>query len=320
MSEQVPRPGESVPTVTRRALVTGVSGFVGSHLAEYLLASDWEVHGFDRPDRPRPEPQLASMHTGDLLDLPCVEDVVLACQPSHVFHLAAVISDGPLRPYEVNVIGTAHLFAAMRAARLSARVLVTSSSAVYGEPRTLPVTEEAALQPATDYAASKAAQEMVALANQRRGMDVVRVRPFNLLGPRQPPSLVISAIAGQIVAAERSGAGVIRIGSTAPRRDYTDVRDAVRAYVAVAENRSLSGVYNVCSGQSVSIQECLDRLIAMSEVDVRVESDADLVRRNDVGEQVGSPARIQAATGWRPQISFGDSLAAVLNGLRSSHA
>ena len=177
-------------------------------------------------------------------------------------------------------------------------MLVTSSSAVYGEPRTLPVTEEAALQPATDYAASKAAQEMVAVANQRRGMDVVRVRPFNLLGPRQPPSLVISAIAGQIVAAERSGVGVIRIGSTATRRDYTDVRDAVRAYVAVAEDRSLSGVYNVCSGRSVSIQECLDRLIAMSEVAVRVESDADLrpeSRYRGAGRQPGAHSRRQPA-------------------------
>jgi len=307
-----------VRTATRRALVTGVSGFVGSHLAEHLLATQWEVHGFDCVADPRARLRDVRLHQGDLLDFARIEEVLADCRPSHVFHLAALRgADSPARLYELNVVGTAHLFTAMRTTKSPARVLLTSSSAVYGQAETLPIGEAAVLRPTTDYAASKAAQEMVAVANQSQGMDVVRVRPFNLIGPRQPEGLVIAAIAKQIVTAERAGGGVVRIGNTTTRRDYTDVRDAVRAYVAVAENRSLREVYNVCSGRSVTIRECLDLLIAMSSVSLRVESDAGRVRRNDIQEQVGSPARIEAATGWRPRIPLGDSLAAVLDWGRS---
>jgi GDP-4-dehydro-6-deoxy-D-mannose reductase len=314
----VPRSRERVPITTRRALVTGISGFVGSHLAEYLTASGWEVHGFDRAEMSGPERHDVRMHTGDLLDLPCVEHVVSLSRPTHVFHLAAVISDGPSRPYEVNVVGTAHLFAALRASSSTARVLVSSSSAVYGQAETLPITEAAPLRPATDYAASKAGQEMVAVAHQIGGADVVRVRPFNLIGPRQPGVLVTSAIARQIAEAEQAGRGTIRIGHATTRRDYTDVRDAVRAYVAVAEDRKLCDVYNVCSGRSVSITECLDLLRSMSSVPLDVEFDTGRVRAHDIEEQVGSAERLVAATGWRPQISIEESLVALLEECRSS--
>jgi GDP-4-dehydro-6-deoxy-D-mannose reductase len=308
-------------TDPRRALVTGVSGFVGRHLVNQLVAMGWEVCGFDRVIDPRGDLTGVHVHQGDLLNLARVEDVLASCRPSHVFHLAALLGgDRPAPLFEVNVVGTANLFAAMRSTHTSARVLVTSSSAVYGEPARLPVTEDDGFRPTTDYGASKAAQEMVAVSNQCRGMDVVRVRPFNLVGPGQPDRLVVSSIARQIVAAERAGTGVVRIGDTRPRRDYVDVRDAVRAYVAVAEDKSLQDVYNVCSGQSVSVRECLDRLIRLSSIPLRVEHDDHLVRSHDIQEQVGSPARLQGATGWRPHISMDESLAAVLERLRSDHA
>jgi GDP-4-dehydro-6-deoxy-D-mannose reductase len=228
-------------------------------------------------------------------------------------------ANGSPSPYEVNVSGTANLFHAMREARSGARVLVSSSSAVYGDTAKPPIDEDSPFRPATDYAASKAAQEMVAIGNQCRGADVVRVRPFNLVGPRQPRSLVTATIAVQIVRAERAGQGAIRVGNTASKRDYTDVRDAVRAYVAIAEGADLDDVFNVCSGKATSIQECLEALISMSSVPLSIESDIARLRSGDVKEQVGSAARVEAATGWRPTISLTASLTDLLEDCRSRY-
>src|SRR5882757_8711124 len=219
----------------KRALITGVSGFVGRHLAEYLVDRKWDVHGLARNGHAGASFGGVQCHRGDVLDCASIERVLAVIQPTHIFHLAGAIGAGGLAPaYEVNIIGTEHLFRAVRETHSAARVLVSSSSAVYGEPLTLPIAEDSPFRPVNQYGASKAAQELVVIGHQERGADVVRVRPFNLVGPRQSSALVTSAIAGQIAQAERAGRGVIRLGNTMSRRDYTDVRDAVRAYVAAA--------------------------------------------------------------------------------------
>ena len=158
---------------------------------------------------------------------------------------------------------------------------------------------------------------MVAVAHLNGGADVVLVRPFNLIGPRQPEVLVTSSIARQIAQAERAGGGVVRVGNTTSKRDYVDVRDAVRAYVTVAEDRSLRGVYNVCSGRSISIRQCLDFLLSQSRVTVTIEHDPGRARAHDIEEQVGSPVRLAAATGWSPRIPIEESLVALLEECRS---
>ena len=290
---------------------------MGRHLAEFLIDQKWAVHGLVRDDRSGAALSGIQYHRGDMLDCASIESVLAATQPTHIFHLAGVIGAcSSALGYEVNVTGTEHLFRAMRETHSTARVLVSSSSAVYGEPPTLPIAEDCPCRPLNEYGGSKAAQESVAIRNQKEGADVVRVRPFNLVGPRQSSALVTSTIAGQIAQAERAGQGVIRVGNTRSKRDYTDVRDAVRAYVAVAES-TLDDVYNVCSGQSTSTQKCLDTLTSMSSVPLTVEVDGRRMRVGDIKEQVGSAVRIEAATGWRPRISLEASLADLLKECRA---
>jgi GDP-4-dehydro-6-deoxy-D-mannose reductase len=303
-----------------RALITGVNGFVGRHLAEYLVERKWAVHGLVRGDCSGTALSGVQCHRGDVLDCASLERVLAAIQPTHIFHLAGAIGAGGLAPaYEVNIAGTERLFRAVRETRSAARVLVSSSSAVYGEPLTLPIVEDSPFKPVNEYGASKAAQEVVVMRNQKRGANAVRVRPFNLVGPGQSATLVTSDIAGQIVQSERAGQGVIRVGNTMAKRDYTDVRDAVRAYVAVAES-ALDDVYNVCSGHSTSTQKCLDTLTSMSSVPVTVEVDGARIRSEDIKEQVGSATRIETATGWRPRIALEASLADLLEEYRSHPA
>lgn len=299
------------------ALITGVTGFVGRHLCDHLIREGATVAGIARGAGETATPRGVRVYHGDVRDAGFLLEVVAEVQPTHVFHLAAVMGAGDSStPYEINVVGTAHLFSAVRAASRSARVVISSSSAVYGAPQSMPISENEPLRPATDYAASKVGQEMIAVAYQFRGVDVVRIRPFNLIGPRQPPALVTSAIARQIVEAERGGDAVVRIGNTETERDYTDVRDAVRAFALLAVDETLQDVYNVCSGVPHSVQECLDLLLGMTSSALTVERDPALVREGDILRQVGSAKRLSQATAWRPVIAFKESLAALLDDCR----
>lgn len=297
-----------------RALVTGVSGFVGRHLAIHLLELGASVDGLSRTSA---GPAGVTVHCGDLLDRKFLIGVLDAIRPDHVFHLAGVIRTSELADfYKVNVVGTAFLLKAVSERLSRARVLVSSSSAVYGESGGTPIAEDEPLRPRDDYGASKAAQEMVAISYQNRGANLARVRPFNLVGPGQSAGLVLSEIAQQIVAVEQGRATALHIGNLSTRRDYLDVRDAVESYVAIATNSDLRGVYNVCSGVSRSIEDCLNALLSLSKVPIEVQQDAGRVRSHDVREQVGSYARLKEATGWKPQRSVTDSLSALLEACR----
>ena len=289
-----------------RALVTGARGFVGSWLTAHLLERGDDVTGVD--------------HEADITDPDAVRAVMAEAEPDVVYHLAAVTHVGkswtdPAEVLRVNGIGTLLVLEAARSLPSPPRVLVTSSAEVYGAvpAERLPVTEEEPLAPVTPYAASKVSAEYLGVqAFLAYGLPVLRVRPFNHVGPGQSPGFVVPALAERIVEARRSGASTILVGNLSARRDLTDVRDVVRAYRMLAADGVPGEVYNVCSGKDVAIAEVAARLQVLAGVELRLETDPSLARPVDVPVVRGDPAKLRAATGWQPEIGLDETLRDVL--------
>jgi len=295
-----------------KALVTGASGFVGRHLVAHLESCDDEVVGTDRSDG-----------GPDLLDAEGFEHLLTDIRPEVVYHLAGQADVGrswsaPVETLRANIEGTHNVLAAARSAEV-ARVVTVTSADIYGlvERDDLPLTESSPVRPVSPYAASKAAADLVAQqAHLGHGQDVVRARSFNHLGPGQSDRFVCSALAARIVANERSGGSEVRVGNLTPRRDFTDVRDVVRAYRRMATSGVAGQAYNVCSGRSTSVQEVVDRLLEMSPHEMQVEVDPDLFRPADLEELRGDPSRLVADTGWSTEYPLDDTLKDLLEDWR----
>ena len=294
-----------------KALITGVSGFVGKHLAHFLMLQGWQVFGFAQ--------QMASnrknLYVGDLMQHGAFTKALKECQPDVVFHLAGLIkSDQPEVLYKANLLGTVRLFESILELGQRPVVIVASSSAVYGSGFSgRPISEKSKPRPVTHYAVSKLAQEMAALHYfDAFDIPVMILRMFNLLGPGQPADLACSAFAHQIAKAELCSDDEIVTGDLSARRDFVDVRDAVRAFPLVAEKGKAGQAYNVCSGQAVLIRKCLDELLSISSRQLNVRMDVKRIQKNDIPIQVGNVRKLNHATGWRPQISLKHSLSDLL--------
>jgi len=243
----------------------------------------------------------------ELLDRAAVHRAVDDLHPSVIFHLAGAAHVGEswkavASTLEVNVMGTENLLDADRRLGLGARIMVPGSASVYRDS-VEPLTESADLAPASPYAVSKLAQEQLAVRAAQEGQRVVVTRPFNHLGPRQAPSYATASFARQIARIERGGERpLIRVGNLAPRRDLTDVRDTVQAYIALVERGKSGVVYNVCSGTAPSMQDVLDGLRRRANVAVAVEVDPSRYRPHDAPVVVGDHARLTRDTGWCPTI------------------
>jgi len=297
----------------KRALITGISGFVGKHLREELLREGWQVFGFDI------HPAGENVFVGDLSDRAALTRAVADCRPDAVFHLAGIIKSADSEAYyKSNLFGTLNLLDAVMQLERRPKVVLASSSAVYGLTKSArPITERSPLRPITEYAVSKAAQEAAALRyHYAFGLPVVIVRMFNLLGPGQSLDLACSAFARQIALAESSDQTEIVTGNLDARRDFVDVRDAVRAFELVAQKGKPGQVYNVCSGRAVAIQKCLSGMMSMSQKQLSARVDAERVQKNDVPVQVGSYQKLNKVAGWNPKISLKQSLADLLNDWR----
>ncbi|MEO8605249.1 MAG: GDP-mannose 4,6-dehydratase [bacterium] len=303
-----------------RALITGIDGFAGRHLATRLRARGDVVHGVvRRAERRAAVVDLgiddAMLYVADVLNADAVAAAVAAARPEVSFHLAARAfvpgaATDPAAALQVNALGTLHVLAAVQRHAAGSRVVVVSSADAYGAPAVLPVTEDCPLQPLNAYGASKAAAEVVAAQWARGGFDVVRARPFNHTGPGQRADFVCPDFARQLVAIAR-GTRPPRLtaGDVTPVRDFTDVRDVVDAYIAIAEHGASGAVYNVCSGVGRSIRSILDDLIAVVGVPVEVVVAADRLRPSEVPVLIGSAAALHAATGWTPHIPWEQTLA-----------
>jgi GDP-4-dehydro-6-deoxy-D-mannose reductase len=290
-----------------RSLITGGRGFVGHWLADHL--------------RERGDHVVVIDLEVDVTDPTALLAAVTDAAPDAIYHLAALTHvgkswDEPLRVLEVNVIGTAALLAAARECGTDPRILVTSSAEVYGavtDPELLPLDETSPTAPLTPYAASKlAAEAVVAQAFLGHGQHVIAVRPFNHIGPGQTPNFAVPALAKRIVDAGRSGTRKIPVGNLSARRDFTDVRDVVRAYRLLIESGRPGEVYNVCSGRDVPIREIADGLLNLAGTSLEFETDPSLVRPVEVPVLRGDPSRLIEVTGWKPEIPLEQTLADVL--------
>jgi GDP-4-dehydro-6-deoxy-D-mannose reductase len=296
-----------------RALIIGISGFVGKHLQEHLLNKRWQVHGFDMRSSD------AKVFIGNLSDHATLAHAIVESQPDVIFHLAGIIKSGDSESYyKSNLFGTLNLLDTVVKMETRPKVVIASSSAVYGLTKgAQPVTERSALHPVTEYAVSKVAQEMAGLRYYYAfGLPITVVRMFNLLGPGQSSDLACSAFARQIALAEITDQTEIVTGNLDARRDFVDARDAVRAFRMLAEKGQPGQIYNVCSGRAVTIQKCLHEMMSQSKKKLAARVDAVRIQKNDVPVQIGSYQKLHKVTGWSPKISLKQSLSDLLNDWR----
>jgi GDP-4-dehydro-6-deoxy-D-mannose reductase len=310
---------------TLKALITGVSGFVGSHLAEHLLAqTGWEIAGtvygpYENIDDICDRLQL---FPAELSQLRVVEFVLQQTRPDVIFHLAAMAVTAhswrdPAATLHINLSMQANILQAIVNLGLGSRVIVVGSSEEYGAvaERDLPINESAPFRPLNPYAVSKVGQDMLGLQYYlSHGLDVVRVRPFNHIGPRQGLGFVTSDFAAQVARIEAGlQAPVMQVGNLDAERDFTDVRDVVRAYRLLAQKGEPGQVYNVGSGRAHAVREVLDELLRQATTSIRVEQDPERMRPSDIPRVVCDYGKLNECTGWEPTIPFDQSLGDVLS-------
>ncbi len=310
-----------------RALITGAGGFVGGHLCAYLLAhTDWELVGtvYPQPVEAQPSESRLRLQFADLRDPDGVRALVDEVRPDAIFHLAAqafvpTSFADPWDTLENNIRAELNLLEAVRRLARSetsqnreVRVLVIGSNEEYGAPRAeeLPLTEESPLRPSNPYAVSKVAQDFLGLQyHLAYGVPVVRVRPFNHTGPGQSPRFVVPAFASQIARIEAGlQEPVMKVGNLEAARDFSDVRDIVRAYHLAVTQGEPGEVYNLASGQARSVHGLLETLLSYARVEISVERDPARYRPVDVPVVYGSAAKFRRLTGWEPQIPFEQTL------------
>ncbi|MGH9380644.1 MAG: GDP-mannose 4,6-dehydratase [Thermoanaerobaculia bacterium] len=306
-----------------RALITGITGFAGSHLAEYLLAEHPEVEVWgtcrwrSRMDNIEHVQDRIRLVECELRDAVSTLATVEQARPDYVFHLAAqsfvpTSWSAPHDTLTANVGGQAHLFEAIRRVGLDPMIQIACSSEQYGLvlPDEIPIRETHPMRPLSPYAVSKVAQDHLGYQYFKSyGLKVVRTRGFNHTGPRRGHVFVTANFAQQIARIEAGQAEpVIRVGNLDAIRDFTDVRDMVRGYWLALEKGTPGEAYNLASGVGISIRELLDRLLALSRVDVRIEVDPERLRPSDVEILIGDASKFHADTGWEPRIPFDQTL------------
>jgi len=306
----------------KRVLITGISGFVGSYLAEFLLAKDYNVSGTVRDltairniKHIKSELQL---HVCDVRNQDHLHSVVASSKPDQIYHLAAIAHvptswKNPWLTYETNFFGTLNLLETLRSTERVAKILYVGSSDEYGSvgEESLPINEEVSLSPLNPYAVSKVCGDMLAFQYFKSyGLHIVRVRPFNHTGPRQTPAYVCSGFAKQVAEIERGVKDpVVTVGNLEAKRDFTDVRDMVRAYWLAMEEADVGEVYNICSEKAIGIGDILTKLLEMSSrKDIIVQTDVTKVRPSDVPLIVGDCSKFRAKTGWATEIPIEQTL------------
>jgi len=306
-----------------KILVTGITGFAGSHLADYILDNhpDVQVYGLVRW-RSRMEnivhiQDRIHLVEGDLKDMSSLKKCLEEVQPDRIFHLAAqsfvpTSWKCPAETFAINALGQIHLFEAILSVGISPRIQIAGSSEEYGLVNSdeVPMKETNPLRPLSPYAVSKVAQDLLGWQYFKSyGLRVIRTRGFNHTGPRRGEVFICSNFAKQIVEIEKKKREpLISVGNLEAKRDFTDVRDMARAYWLSLEKGKEGDVYNVGTGKSYSIREILDMLLGMSKVEVKIAVDPDRLRPSDVPVLLSDSSKFRQLTGWEPRIPFNQSL------------
>ncbi|MCD6225529.1 GDP-mannose 4,6-dehydratase [bacterium] len=310
----------------KRAFITGITGFAGSHLAELLLKEGVEVHGLCRW-RSRTEniehiKNKLHLIEGDLLDLNSLQRAMMDVRPDYVFHLAAqsfvpASWTSPAATFEINVVGSCNLFEAIRAAKIDPIIQIACSSEEYGlvKKDEVPIKETNPLRPLSPYGVSKLAMDFMGYQYfQSYGMRIIRTRAFNHTGPRRGEVFVCSSFAKQIAEIEAGiKKPILLVGNLEAIRDFTDVRDMVKAYWLAVLKGKPGEVYNIASGRGVKISWVLDKLLSFSKVKITVKKDPARMRPSDVPILIGEAKKFRKQTGWEPKIKLEQTLKDILN-------
>src|SRR3990167_1391914 len=311
----------------KKALITGVAGFAGSHLAQYLVSKKFSVSGIFHTDHSienvKHLKSSIKLIGCNLLDKNDLRNHIKNINPDYVFHLAAFSSPAesfkdPQKTLSNNIFSQLYLLESLVDFSPKARILIIGSADEYGniDPKDLPVDEDTAISPVSPYAVSKVAQDMLGLQFFLHSkLHVVRVRPFNHIGPRQSTSFVVSSFAAQIVSIEQNKKGLpagrqgeINVGNLETWRDFTDVRDMVRAYLLALEKGVWGDIYNIGSGKAAKIADILKKLMSFSKAKIKIKKDKSLFRPVDVKNIYCDFSKFKRQTGWMPKIPINKTL------------
>lgn len=310
-----------------KVLITGITGFVGSHLADFLLKKgDIEIYGIERW-RSRTEniehiKNRITLMGCDIRDASSVKKLIEKIKPDRIFHLAAqsfVLTSwhAPQETLTTNIIGELNVFEAVRELGINPIIQIAGSSEEYGlvKENELPVKETNPLRPLSPYAVSKVGQDLLGYQYYKSyGLNIIRTRGFNHSGPRRGEVFVCSDFAKQIAKIEKKKQEpVIHVGNLEAIRDFTDVRDMVKAYWLATEKGEPGEVYNICSGKGYKIKEVLDILLKLTKEKIEIKKDPKRMRPSDVPVLVGDCKKFRKATGWKPEIPFEKTLEDLLN-------
>lgn len=309
-----------------KALVTGISGFVGSHMAEYLLQQKVEVIGTirqrSRMDHIKHLLQHIELVECELRDPFSVENLIRETKPDLIFHLAAqsfvpTSWNSPMDTIHNNISGQVNILEAVRLLNLDCKIQVACSSEEYGhvEPHEVPIKETNPLRPLSPYAVSKVAQDYLGYQYYKSyGLHIVPTRTFNHTGPRRGENFVTSNFAKQIAEIESGKKPpVLYVGNLQAKRDFTDVRDVVRAYWLALEKGEPGVTYNIASGKCCTIQEMLNNLLSYSKINIEINQDPSRLRPSDVEILLGDYTKFHRQTGWKPEIPFEQTMKDLLD-------
>ncbi len=308
-------------------LITGIEGFVGSHLAEFLLKkTDAKIFGtvqfLNRTQNIEHIRSSLQLFEANILEREKLSSLLQQISPDIIFHLAAqafvpTAIDKPYDTFQTNINGALHLLETIRSKKIPSKIIIVSTGEVYGNvmENELPITELSPLKPNNPYATSKACIDLLAQTyKQSFGVNVIVGRPFNHAGPRQNPVFVCSDFAKQLIEIKKGiRPPTMTVGNLLPIRDFVDVRDVVRAYWLLATKDVRFPVYNVCAQNPRSIDSVLQELISISNVNVTIQQDASRLRSYDISKIYGSAQRLNDECGWKAEIPFSQTLNDTLN-------
>jgi GDP-4-dehydro-6-deoxy-D-mannose reductase len=310
----------------KKAFITGIAGFVGGHLAELLLSQGYEVYGMARPrsklDHIESIINKLHLEDSDLLDSHSLYTTVSRIKPDLIFHLAAqsfvpTSWVSPSVTLEVNIVGTANLFEAIRQAGIDPVIQIACSSEEYGLvlDNEIPIKETNPLRPLSPYAVSKVAMDYLGYQYYSSyKVRIIRTRGFNHTGPRRGDTFAESNFAKQIAMIEKKKQEpIIHVGNLDAKRDYTDVRDMVRGYLLATLKCDPGDVYNICTGKAIQIGDMLKLLLSFSKIKVEIKQDPSRMRPSDVPVLIGDNSKFVAKTGWKAEISFEKTMEDLLN-------